>query len=198
HRWRNHPAQVMARHHSHDHTDHLLQPRPEPHPCVANLHPGICDDAGRPQQRDAVLRVLLVPDRVCGWADGLCRRAGLALVRDHRGADRAGLPVVEPLGLLRGRAITLPGTARPASRFSKHVRTGAARGGGYLLCLLGSAVMLLPFIWMVRSSVMELAQIFAFPPQWIPHPLRLSNYREAFTAVPSLHYLLNTLTILIP
>src|SRR5262249_9443648 len=150
------------------------------------------------QQRDAVLRVLLVPDRVCGWADGLCRRAGMGLVRDHSGADRAGLPVVEPLGLLRGRAITLPGTARPASRFSKHVRTSAARGGGYLLCLLGSALMLLPFIWMVRSSVMELAQIFAFPPQWIPHPLRLNNYREAFAAVPSLRYLLNTLSILIP
>jgi len=92
----------------------------------------------------------------------------------------------------------VPGTARAASHFSKTVRTIASRGEAYLLCLLGGAVMLLPLIWMVRSSVMDPAQIFVFPPQWIPRPLRLSNYREAFTAVPSLRYLLNTLTILIP
>jgi len=92
----------------------------------------------------------------------------------------------------------VPGTERAASHFSKTVRTIASRGAAYLLCLLGGAVMLLPLIWMVRSSVMDPAQIFVFPPQWIPRPLRLSNYREAFTAVPSLRYLLNTLTILIP
>jgi multiple sugar transport system permease protein len=68
----------------------------------------------------------------------------------------------------------------------------------YLLCLLGSALMLFPLIWLVRSSVMDLGQIFIFPPEWIPRPWRLQNYPEALTTIPFLLYFRNTMTILIP
>lgn len=87
---------------------------------------------------------------------------------------------------------------RAASRHRRPLRPGAVRAAVYALCCAGGGLMLLPFVWMVRSSVMEPAQIFAYPPQWIPNPLRLANYREAFTDVPSLRYLLNTLTLLVP
>jgi multiple sugar transport system permease protein len=68
----------------------------------------------------------------------------------------------------------------------------------YLLCLLGSALMLFPLVWLVRSSVMDLGQIFIFPPEWIPRPWRLQNYPEALTTIPFLLYFRNTMTILIP
>jgi multiple sugar transport system permease protein len=94
--------------------------------------------------------------------------------------------------------LAAPAIGRTAVRSRRRLRPAAVRAAVYALCVCGGALMVLPFVWMVRSSVMEPAQIFAYPPQWVPHPLRLANYREAFTDVPSLRYLLNTLTILVP
>lgn len=68
----------------------------------------------------------------------------------------------------------------------------------YLLLAAGSFLMLIPLIWLLRSSVMGLRQIFIFPPQWIPDPLQISNYPDAFNTVPFLRYFRNTMTILIP
>lgn len=78
------------------------------------------------------------------------------------------------------------------------VRKHASRFLIYLLLFVGSIVMLLPLAWLVRSSVMSLRQIFIFPPQWIPDPWQLNNYPDAFTTIPFLLYLRNTLTILVP
>jgi multiple sugar transport system permease protein len=68
----------------------------------------------------------------------------------------------------------------------------------YLLCLAVSAVMLIPLLWLVRSSFMGLKQIFVFPPQWIPDPWQFDNYPKALTTIPFFRYFLNTLTILVP
>ena len=68
----------------------------------------------------------------------------------------------------------------------------------YALCTFGSVLMLFPLVWLVRSSVMDLAQIFVFPPEWIPNPWQWQNYPEALTTIPFLRYFLNTMTILVP
>lgn len=68
----------------------------------------------------------------------------------------------------------------------------------YLLCLLGSAVMLIPLAWLIRSSVMDISQIFVFPPEWKPDPLVLENYPNALSAEPFFLYFRNTMTILVP
>lgn len=68
----------------------------------------------------------------------------------------------------------------------------------YALCLGVSVLMLFPLVWLLRSSVMDLGQIFVFPPEWIPRPWRWQNYPEALTTIPFLLYLRNTLTILVP
>lgn len=68
----------------------------------------------------------------------------------------------------------------------------------YLLCLAVSAVMLIPLLWLVRSSFMGLKQIFVFPPQWIPDPWHWDNYPKALTTIPFFRYFLNTMTILVP
>ncbi|MCA9838901.1 MAG: carbohydrate ABC transporter permease [Trueperaceae bacterium] len=68
----------------------------------------------------------------------------------------------------------------------------------YLLCLAGSVVMLIPLVWLVRSSFMGLSQIFIFPPEWIPNPWHFDNYPKALTTIPFLRYFVNTLIILVP
>ncbi len=82
---------------------------------------------------------------------------------------------------------------------SKHgVKFSFGKLAIYLLCIGVSVLMLFPLVWLVRSSVMDLGQIFIFPPEWIPDPWRWQNYPEALTTIPFLLYLRNTLTILVP
>lgn len=94
-------------------------------------------------------------------------------------------------------SIATTSVRKPTDLVRKTSRRGR-RTATYLVCAVVSAVMLLPFVWLLRSSVMEIRQIFAFPPQWIPDPWRWENYSEALTVVPFLRYALNTLTILVP
>ena len=79
---------------------------------------------------------------------------------------------------------------------SQRVRRRIALTIAYVICLLFSAAMLFPFAWLIRSSVMDLSQIFIFPPEWIPDPWLWDNYREAlFETIPFGRYLVNTLVI---
>ena len=59
--------------------------------------------------------------------------------------------------------------------------------------LVGVAVvLLLPFAWMLSTSLKGNEAIFAIPPQWIPDTLRWDNYAEVFRRMPFLLYLRNT------
>jgi len=65
----------------------------------------------------------------------------------------------------------------------------------YAVLVAGSLVMLIPFAWLLRSSLMDNNQIFIFPPEWIPDPVQWSNFSESLTYAPFTTYFLNTLTI---
>ncbi len=56
-------------------------------------------------------------------------------------------------------------------------------------------IMIMPFIWLVTSSLKAQIQIFQYPPQWIPNPIHWDNYTKALTAKPFGLYLKNTLII---
>ena len=62
------------------------------------------------------------------------------------------------------------------------------------LCVV-SFVMLIPFVWMLSTSVKPAGDIFLQPPRWIPARIRLENYVEAFTALPFAQMYLNTTII---
>ena len=63
----------------------------------------------------------------------------------------------------------------------------------HLLLALGAASMILPFLWMVSTSLKPEAEIFRYPPVWMPRAWRWSNYSEAMQAAPFGRYFLNTL-----
>ncbi|MCK4542466.1 MAG: carbohydrate ABC transporter permease [Spirochaetales bacterium] len=52
----------------------------------------------------------------------------------------------------------------------------------YLILVAGGIFMLMPFLWMISSSLKDVESIFIFPPQWIPKKIILSNYIELFTS----------------
>ncbi|MCA0453744.1 MAG: carbohydrate ABC transporter permease [Chloroflexi bacterium] len=65
------------------------------------------------------------------------------------------------------------------------------------LLILMAIVMLLPFIWLVSSSLKSQNQIFSYPPQWIPDPIQWENYSKALSIKPFGLYLVNTLKIVV-
>jgi len=73
------------------------------------------------------------------------------------------------------------------------------RGGGsalrHLVLIACSAAFILPFGWMLSTSLKTNQQIVRYPPEWIPDPFRLANYVDAFRAIPLLQYAGNTAVV---
>lgn len=65
--------------------------------------------------------------------------------------------------------------------------------------LLGIAGLLLaPFAWLLSTALKaESADLFAFPPQWIPDPIVWGNFAKAWDILPFMRYLYNTFYIAI-
>ncbi|HQY92781.1 MAG: carbohydrate ABC transporter permease [Caldilinea sp.] len=65
-----------------------------------------------------------------------------------------------------------------------------------MVVLWGVAILfLIPFLWMLSSSLKPNYQIFEIPPRWIPNPPRWENYTEALTILPFDLYIRNTAVI---
>jgi multiple sugar transport system permease protein len=64
--------------------------------------------------------------------------------------------------------------------------------GLHLLLITGSVVMLVPFAWMLSTSLKEPGDVFIYPPQWIPQPVQWENYEETVTVMPFGRFYLNS------
>ncbi len=98
------------------------------------------------------------------------------------------------MALQTNQAVNVSSTTRPVGK--------TQAGGGlfahlwlHILLSLGAILMVIPFIWMISTSFKELAQVFVYPPEWIPEPFIWENYPKAFTAVPFARWFLNSLFI---
>ena len=70
----------------------------------------------------------------------------------------------------------------------------------YAALILGAIVMLYPFAYMLSTSLKSPAQVFLFPPRWIPDPIVWSNYLVALGrmgARPFLNSFFFTATVVI-
>ena len=65
----------------------------------------------------------------------------------------------------------------------------------HVALILGSLVMLLPFAWMLSTSLKGPEQIFTYPPVWVPNPIAWDNYRQAVAAMPFGRFYLNSLIV---
>lgn len=71
------------------------------------------------------------------------------------------------------------------------------RAAIFLILVLGAAIYLFPFFWMLSTSLKAPTETSVYPPIWIPETLQWSNYTEALSAFPFLRYLANTLFLVI-
>jgi multiple sugar transport system permease protein len=65
----------------------------------------------------------------------------------------------------------------------------------YALLVLGSAAFLLPFVWMISSSLKSSDQIFSTRLRLWPSPAVWKNYTDAVSFIPFGRYLTNTLLV---
>ncbi len=76
-------------------------------------------------------------------------------------------------------------------------RIGEATGriAAYAPLCVGAVSMLLPFVWMVSTSLKEPGNIFLLPPQWIPNPIRWANYSDLLREMPFDRFVVNSLKV---
>jgi multiple sugar transport system permease protein len=65
----------------------------------------------------------------------------------------------------------------------------------YAILLLGTLIMLLPFVWMVSTSLKTGEATFVTPPQLIPATPTTANYEKAFGSVPMVQFLFNSVFV---
>lgn len=65
----------------------------------------------------------------------------------------------------------------------------------HILLFIGGLTMILPFYWMLATSLKSPADAVAMPPVWLPIPPRISNYFRALQVAPFGRYLVNSLIV---
>src|SRR2546423_13720259 len=97
-------------------------------------------------------------------------------------------------GSLPGRRAS--GFAVPAgSKTRALVRRRVVDALVYLLLIAGAVAVILPFAYMVASSLETIAQIGSLTPQFWPDPPQWSNYAQVWQSLPIARYFLNSLIV---
>lgn len=65
----------------------------------------------------------------------------------------------------------------------------------YTLLTLGAITMLIPFVWMLSTSIKSAGETMQMPPVWIPDEPKFENYIEAWNAAPFGRYFLNSVLV---
>ena len=101
--------------------------------------------------------------------------------------------------LIPDGAPTVVGVNEPLPPRRKEAgRTPARRAGrvlGYAVMIIAAAALLLPFFWMITSSVKTPNEVFSVPVKWFPETWVWSNYVEIWTQSGMLTWIRNTLLL---
>lgn len=63
-------------------------------------------------------------------------------------------------------------------------REGTKKAGFYLIALIISIIVLVPFYWMIITSLKSKGALMALPIQWIPKKPSLASYKKVFELFP--------------
>lgn len=75
------------------------------------------------------------------------------------------------------------------------IKGALSKGFIYLLLILGGILMLLPFIWMISTSLKAANEVMLMPPKWIPSVIHWDNYAKAWKAAPFILYTFNSVFV---
>lgn len=78
---------------------------------------------------------------------------------------------------------------------TSRMRTAISRSFLLAALIACAIIFLFPFFWMFLTTVKSDAELFEFPPHWLPAHWQWTNYLQTINAVPFLRYTLNSLII---
>jgi multiple sugar transport system permease protein len=65
----------------------------------------------------------------------------------------------------------------------------------YIIVTLGAFISIIPFLWMLSTSLKTPSEVLLFPPKWIPSRPMFSNYREIFNFLPFFTFIKNSVIV---
>lgn len=65
----------------------------------------------------------------------------------------------------------------------------------YIVLSIGALLMIIPFLWMMSTSLKTMSETIAMPPKWIPSVIQFGNYIEALSMAPFGRYFINSLIV---
>lgn len=80
-------------------------------------------------------------------------------------------------------------------RTRRRLAVAFSQAASYIFLTAGALFMLIPFIWMLSTSLKIPQEVFRWPPQWIPTSMHFANYTEVIERIRFFSYALNTLKI---
>ena len=97
---------------------------------------------------------------------------------------------------MKRTAATTVGRRHSRQRTTRGLVTrGLALALRYIIAIGGGILFLIPFIWMLSTSLKLESRIFTWPPQFIPDPIVWSNYSAAWNQFPTPTFFRNTITV---
>src|SRR5690349_1172597 len=87
--------------------------------------------------------------------------------------------------------MSIPGLTLSPASLARHRGDIAT----YVALCIGAVIMMLPFLWMLSSSFKPESDILVYPPQMIPAPWTLENYRYVLEETRFLTFIKNSLIV---
>ena len=61
--------------------------------------------------------------------------------------------------------------------------------------IVSSFLMIAPFLWMVSTALKGQAEIYVYPPTWLPEQIHLENFQRAWQTAPFGRFYLNSIIV---
>jgi len=65
----------------------------------------------------------------------------------------------------------------------------------HAVLIFGALIMVLPFVWMLSTALKYPPEVLAYPPQFIPQQLTLTNFTQVFATAPFQRFFVNSLFV---
>ncbi len=75
------------------------------------------------------------------------------------------------------------------------IKSLAGKGIIHIFLIAGSIIMVLPFLWMLSTSLKTPDKVLILPPELFPHPVSLENYNTVWVSLNFLRYTINSFII---
>lgn len=79
----------------------------------------------------------------------------------------------------------------------KNLSINKGKGLVHVILIIGAIIMILPFLWMVLTSIKTLTESVQIPPKILPNAVQWNNYPEVMKILPFASFYVNTILMIV-